>query len=251
MYESTFYLGVMHGFRIATEPSTQKALGNTPFGYSTALGAMHGWSDDDGYYENYLGHPIEGAVSDYLWLHNDLRYRNVEFGKSRDYWMSRLRAYAYSWSFSEQFEIGLINQASLGQIQRYCCADGFVDHVITPKRRLDLAHRRRCPRSLCHSSPRGSHQECCRPKPAPRGSESSRDLCQRSHAAIPMASRQSARSCQLRRSTLHAGGVATLWQLHAPSRSEIRAYRSHAFVHSDDRSLLVPRRQWCRRLPSE
>jgi hypothetical protein len=132
MHESSFYLGVMHGFRLATEPSTRKAMGNKPFGYFAALGAMHGWSDGDGYYENYLGHPIQGAVSDYMWIHNDLRYRNVEFGKSRDYWMSRLRAYAYSWVFSEQFEIGLFSEASLGQIQRYCCAYGFVDHVVTP-----------------------------------------------------------------------------------------------------------------------
>ena len=132
MYESSLYLGVMHSFRFATEPSTRKAMGNKPFGYFAALGAMHGWSDGDGYYENYLGHPIQGAVSDYLWIHNDLRYRNVEFGKSRDYWMSRLRAYAYSWAFSEQFEIGLFSEASLGQIQKYCCAYGFVDHVVTP-----------------------------------------------------------------------------------------------------------------------
>jgi hypothetical protein len=132
MYQSSFYLGAMHGFRFATEPSTRKALGNNPSGYFAALGAMHGWSDGDGYYENYLGHPIQGAVSSYLWIHNDLHYRNVEFGKSRDYWMSRLRAYAFSWAFSEQFEIGLFSEASLGQIQRYCCAYGFVDHVVTP-----------------------------------------------------------------------------------------------------------------------
>jgi hypothetical protein len=132
MYQSSLFLGVMHSFRFATEPSTRKAMGNTPLDYFEVLGAMHGWSDGDGYYENYLGHPIEGAVSDYLWIHNDLRYRNVEFGKSRDYWMSRLRAYAYSWAFSEQFEVGLFSEASLGQIQRYCCAYGFVDHVITP-----------------------------------------------------------------------------------------------------------------------
>ena len=132
MYQSSFYLGIMQGFRLATEDGTRKALGNQPLGYFAALGSMHGWSDGDGYYENYLGHPIEGAVSDYLWIHNDPRYRNVQFGKSRDYWMSRLRAYAYSWAFSEQFEIGLFSEASLGQIQRYCCANGFVDHVITP-----------------------------------------------------------------------------------------------------------------------
>jgi hypothetical protein len=83
-------------------------------------------------YENYLGHPIQGAVSGYIWIHNDSRYRSVQFGGDRDYWMSRLRAYAFAWAFSEQFEIGLISEASLGQIQRYCCAYGFVDHVITP-----------------------------------------------------------------------------------------------------------------------
>jgi hypothetical protein len=123
----------MHSFRLATEQGTREGLHNSIFGgYFKALGAMHGWSDGDTYYENYLGHPIQGAVSGYIWVHNDPRYRTVQFGADRDYWMSRLRAYAFSWAFSEQFEIGLISEASIGQIQRHCCAYGFVDHVITP-----------------------------------------------------------------------------------------------------------------------
>jgi hypothetical protein len=128
------YLAIMHSFRIATEPATREAFFNNPFwsGYLNALGAMHGWSDGDGYYENYLGHPIQGAVSGYIWIHNDPRYRNVEFGKNRDYWKSRLRAYAFAWAFSEQFEIGPLSEASIGQIQRYCCQYGFVDHIVTP-----------------------------------------------------------------------------------------------------------------------
>lgn len=130
---SLFYLGTMHSFRLATEAGTREGLHNSVIGgYFKTLGAMHGWSDGDGYYENYLGHPIEGAVSGYIWIHNDSRYRAVQFGASRDYWMSRLRAYAFAWAFSEQFEIGPISEASIGQIQRYCCAYGFVDHVITP-----------------------------------------------------------------------------------------------------------------------
>ena len=133
IHSSLLYLGVMHSFRIATEAGTREGLHNSVVGgYFRALGAMHGWSDGDGYYENYLGHPIEGAVSSYIWIHNDPRYRNVQFGGERDYWMGRLRAYAYAWAFSEQFEIGLLSEASVGQIQRYCCAYGFVDHVITP-----------------------------------------------------------------------------------------------------------------------
>src|SRR5262249_50865582 len=130
---SSLYLAIMHSFRIATEPSTRKALDNSAVGgYFKELGAMHGWSDGDSYYENYLGHPIEGAVSGYIWPHNEVRYRAVRFGRERPYWISRLRAYAFSWAFSEQFEIGPISEASIGQIQRYCCAYGFVDHVITP-----------------------------------------------------------------------------------------------------------------------
>ena len=133
MRASLFYLGVMHSFRLATEAGTRAGLHNSVFGgYFKALGAMHGWSDGDSYYENYLGHPLEGAVSGYIWVHNDPRYRAVQFGADRDYWMSRLRAYAFAWAFSEQFEIGLMSEASIGQIQRYCCAYGFVDHVITP-----------------------------------------------------------------------------------------------------------------------
>lgn len=134
MGASLRYLGVMHSFRLATEAGTRYGLTHNSFwgGYMSALGAMHGWSDGDSYYENYLGHPIQGAVSAYIWIHDDPRYRNVEFGKNPDYWKSRLRAYAYAWAFSEQFEVGLLSEASIGNIQRYCCQYGFVDHVITP-----------------------------------------------------------------------------------------------------------------------
>jgi hypothetical protein len=46
--------------------------------------------------------------------------------------MSRLRAFGFAWAFSEQFEVGPLSEASLGQIQRCCCAYDLVDHVITP-----------------------------------------------------------------------------------------------------------------------
>lgn len=131
--ESLLYLTIMHSYRIATEQKTREALGDSVFGgYFKALGSMHGWSDGDGYFENYLGHPIQGSVSANLWIGNDPRYSSAEFGNSRDYWIGRLRAYAFAWSYSEQFEIGPLSEASLGQIQRHCCAYGFVDHVITP-----------------------------------------------------------------------------------------------------------------------
>lgn len=126
------FLATMHSYRIATEGATREALQNRVWsGYFKALAALHGWSDGDGYYETYLGHPIQGAVAGYMWIHNDPKYRVVEFGKSRDYWMSRMRAYAWSYVEIEQFKVGLLSEATVGQISRYCCAYGFNDHVIT------------------------------------------------------------------------------------------------------------------------
>jgi hypothetical protein len=63
---------------------------------------------------------------------SDPRYNRTEFGKNRDYWKGKLRAAAFAWAFSEQFEIGPLSEASIGHIQRDFPQQGFVDHVVTP-----------------------------------------------------------------------------------------------------------------------
>ena len=123
---------IEHAFRYATEPATRDP--GQPFfrGYLNSVGALHGWSDGDPFYVNYVGHPMQGAVSGYLWTLNDPRYRSVEFGKNPAYWKSRIRAGAFAWAYSEQMEIGPISEASIGNVQAYYPQQGFVDHVVTP-----------------------------------------------------------------------------------------------------------------------
>jgi hypothetical protein len=131
--QSLFFLGVQHGFRLATEPGTRAGLGG-PFwrGYYNSLSNLHGWADGDQFYVNYVGHPIQGAVSGFIWAQNDGKYRKVEFGNNPQYWKSRLRATAFSWVYSTQFEIGLLSEASIGKIQSRYPQQGFADHVATP-----------------------------------------------------------------------------------------------------------------------
>lgn len=123
---------VEHAFRYATEPGTRHP--GHPFfqGYVNSVGALHGWADGDPFYVNYVGHPMQGAVSGYLWARNDTRYRNVEFGRSSDYWKSRIRAGAFAWAYSEQMEIGPISEATIGNVQAAYPQQGLVDHVVTP-----------------------------------------------------------------------------------------------------------------------
>jgi hypothetical protein len=131
--QSLYFLGIQHAFRVATEPGTRNGARGSYFrGYARAVGNMHGWADGDPFYVNYVGHPVQGGVTNWLWVQNDPRYAKVEFGKNRDYWRSRLRATAFSWAYSTQFEIGPLSEASIGQIQARFPQQGFVDHVVTP-----------------------------------------------------------------------------------------------------------------------
>lgn len=132
MRQSMWFLSVEHTFRYATEFGTRNPGAPLLPGYFDSVRNLHGWSDGDPAYVNYLGHPMQGAVAGFIWNDNDLRYRNLEFGNYPRYWKSRLRAAGYSWAYSTQFEIGPVSEASIGAIQRKYPQQGLVDHVVTP-----------------------------------------------------------------------------------------------------------------------
>jgi hypothetical protein len=131
--QSSLFLGVQHAFRLATEPGTRAGMRGPFFrGWMDSVKSLHGWSDGDPFYVNYIGHPMQGAVSGYIWTHNDRDYIGAEIGRNSLYWKSRLRATAYSWAYSTMFEIGPLSEASIGKIQSRYPQQGFVDHVVTP-----------------------------------------------------------------------------------------------------------------------
>jgi hypothetical protein len=131
--QSFFFLSVQHGFRAALDSDTRRYMGGKFFsGYWNSVSSVHGWADGDPAFVNYVGHPIQGAIAGDIWIHNDPRFRDAEFGANRQYWASRLRAAAFAWAYSEQFEIGPFSEASIGHIQQHFPQQGMVDHVITP-----------------------------------------------------------------------------------------------------------------------
>jgi hypothetical protein len=118
LLQSLNFMLVEQGFRLATQPDLQYRTFHKPFWYDFFRSEEHldlsHWGDGDNALTNYIGHPMEGAISGDIWIQNDPRARNVRYG-SGDYWKSRLRAVAWAALYSLQFEQGpVLSETALG-----------------------------------------------------------------------------------------------------------------------------------------
>jgi hypothetical protein len=132
-FNASFRLLMMeHAGRIAFQEKTRRELGG-PFwsDYVRSVKAPKTWGDGDGWFVNYLGHPIHGAAAGRAWLvhHPD---SDVDIGVSRKYWASRARAARWAAWYSLQFEFGPLSEASIGNVGLRPNTTGWVDHVVTP-----------------------------------------------------------------------------------------------------------------------
>ncbi len=100
------------------------------------------WNDDDPFGVDYVGHPLMGAITNFVYIQNDPKQRALDFENTRRYWMGRLRATAYSAAYSAQWKIGPISESADGNIGiktyysdklgRYTNETGMVDFFVTP-----------------------------------------------------------------------------------------------------------------------
>lgn len=130
--ESLYYTGIMHAFRTVTEPGTRDALNGHWFqNYTQSLSELRGWSDGDAFMAPYVGHSIEGSVFGYILRQNDPRFRNVQWGDGRDYFISLLRSMAFGAVWHTQWKIGPASEASYGNVMLHA-SPGFITLADTP-----------------------------------------------------------------------------------------------------------------------
>lgn len=118
LLQSFEYLMVQHAFRIADDPSLRYSLAHSPFfhdwfasykGYN-----LQRWSDGDDFLVNDVGHPLQGAVASRIYLQNSPTADTVAIGKSRRYWITRLKGMAWSAAFEVQWKVGPLSETSIG-----------------------------------------------------------------------------------------------------------------------------------------
>ena len=116
--QSLLFLGVQHGYAVAGQAKTRRALKHGPFfkDYFDSVKSLHGWDDGGRFFTNYIAHPMQGALTGQIYVQNSPQALREQFSMSRKYWGTRMKAMLWTTAWSTQFEIGPVSQASIGNV---------------------------------------------------------------------------------------------------------------------------------------
>lgn len=132
MLQGLFFLGIQHGVRMKQDKTRRELDGRFFVDWVDAVNGLQTWSDGGKAFTNYVAHPAQGAITGYLWVHNDPKSKYLQFSRDPGYWIGRMKAMAWTAVWSTQFEIGPISESSLGNVGQLPRTQGYVDLVITP-----------------------------------------------------------------------------------------------------------------------
>lgn len=144
LLQSANFMAIQQGIMFASDHYTRYEISHGKWfkSYMRAVRGNTHWDDGDPTLDNYVGHPMQGAITGFIQIQNDPGGRHLQFENSRAYWKSRLKSLAWNAAYSTQFEIGPFGEASVQKLGSYYYKNcpscpvtngaGFVDFVITP-----------------------------------------------------------------------------------------------------------------------
>jgi hypothetical protein len=102
------YTGYWYRYETTTGPWFQRW-------FNSDLGWRWGqWEDGNPFLDEYVGHPMMGSITSYLWIQNDPRGMTVDFANNHEYWHSRLVAMVYAAAYSFEWKFGPFGEAGVG-----------------------------------------------------------------------------------------------------------------------------------------
>jgi len=98
------------------------------------------WNDDNPPLDDYVAHPMMGAITNSIWIQNDPKGMTLTLANHWPYWRSRLRATAWSTFYSFAWKLGPFGEAAIGHNGDHYFTDdgtltnetGWVELVTTP-----------------------------------------------------------------------------------------------------------------------
>lgn len=126
LWQSLAFTAVEDTYRFSTDAYARHLTATAPYWRDYIISMQHWdmtrWSDGDDFLVDYIGHPMQGAVSAYLEIQNSPTQKYLQIGKSRAYWKSRFDAMLWATVFSTQQKIGPLGEAAIGSAGGYTYA---------------------------------------------------------------------------------------------------------------------------------
>jgi len=72
-----------------------------------------GWGAGEDPLYNYVGHPIQGALTSFIEIQNDPKSENLEYSNTKAYWRSRLKATIWNTVYSTQWSMGPLSEMTV------------------------------------------------------------------------------------------------------------------------------------------
>ena len=153
--QSLFFSLIENSVRVASDDQIRTLLATKPFWHDYVASMkqfnMRRWNDGDDFLVNYVGHPMQGAVSEFIEIQNDPAGRELEIGATHAYWMSRFKSFLWATAYSTYSEISPLGEAGIGNeggwtypidcethsggsgnCTKYTNNTGWVDFIVTP-----------------------------------------------------------------------------------------------------------------------
>lgn len=130
--QSIMIQGFQHTYAVVVQERMRRELKGPFFkDWFKSVRGLKGWDDGNKFFTNYVAHPMQGAMTGFIFLQNHDRLKRQKFAESKTYWNDRLKAMLWSAAWSTQWELGPFSQASIGNVGLYK-GMAYVDLVVTP-----------------------------------------------------------------------------------------------------------------------
>jgi hypothetical protein len=117
LWQSFAFFSVENSFRLMNDPSLRYLTADKPF-WHDYVGSLHHWnmnrwSDGDDFLVAWVGHPMQGSVTEFIEIQNSPRYRAVQMGDP-GYLKSRFIALLYATAYSTDQKVGVLGETAIG-----------------------------------------------------------------------------------------------------------------------------------------
>lgn len=118
LWQSFAFFGVENSFRLMTDPYFRHLTADKPFWHdyiaSLKQWNMGRWNDGDDFLVAYVGHPMQGSVTEFIEIQNDPHDRFLEISSDRAYWTSRFKSFLWATAYSTDQKVGPLGESALG-----------------------------------------------------------------------------------------------------------------------------------------